>query len=113
MSDPSEPTSSKSGIRFSPTIELGHLVQVVAMLVMIGGWAIVGYQTITRQLDQHAAEMALFKQRLTVDETAIRDLRANLQSASAETRTQLSKILDAIADLRTVVAAQTRNGPRR
>lgn len=93
-------------LQFSPTIELGHILQVVVMIVALGGWALVGYQSITKQLDQHAAEMTLFKQRLTVDEAAIADLRDALRVSNSETRTQLTKITDMLGDLRTLVAAQ-------
>src|SRR5579872_2076584 len=95
--EPIDKPIDKTGIRFSPTIELGHLVQAAVMLAGIMGWALVGYQTITKQLDQHAAEMTLFKQRLTADEatstdirqalnTSTNDLRSNLQASSVETR---------------------------
>lgn len=103
-------------LRFSPTIELGHLVQAIVMLGALGGWALVGYQTITKQLDQHAAEMALFKQRLTTEEMALTEVREGLRSAITDTGRRLDKISDQIGDLRTLVASQAAgrdNGPRR
>jgi murein L,D-transpeptidase YcbB/YkuD len=33
----------ESRLRFSPTIELGHLLQVIALLGAVGGWGLVGY----------------------------------------------------------------------
>lgn len=116
----------KAGVRFSPTIELGHLIQAAIMAGTMLSWGLVGYYQVSRTLDQHAAEMALFKQRLTADEVATSELRestkasvtALIESAkvsSAETRQQLSKISDQVADLRTLVAGQARgaDGPRR
>ena len=93
-------------LRFSNTVELGHVLQALVMLLMIGGWALVGYETIQKQLDQHAAEMALFKQRLAGDEALAADERNSERAAASETRQALGKISDQIADLRTLVAGQ-------
>ena len=104
-----------AGVKFSPTIELGHLIQALVMLAGLGGWALAGYYSIDRQLTQHAAKMELFQQRLTAYENNTAELRDNLKISVAETRTSLAKISDQIADLRTLVAGQTRGGdaPRR
>jgi hypothetical protein len=99
--------------RFSPTIELGHLVQVFAMLLMIGGWAIVGYQAVQKELDQQQAELALFKQRLSADEALAADWRDAERGKVTEIRQQLGKISDQIGDLRTLVASQAHDASRR
>lgn len=88
------------------------------MLVAFAGWAIGGYQLIQKQLDQQAAEITLFKERLATYRIATDELRDNLRISVTETRQQLAKISDQIADLRTLVAAQGirpdgRNAPRR
>lgn len=99
------------GVRFSPTIELGHILQGFIMLAGLGGWALVGYQTIDRQLAQHAADMKLYEQRQKIDEAALDQLRASAETSSVETRRSLAKLLDQIADLRTLVASQGRDVP--
>lgn len=111
MPDPIKPT----GIKFSPTIELGHLLQALVMLAAIGGWALAGYYTIQQQLNQQSAKMELFQQRLTAYEGGAAELRDNLKVSVAETRNSLAKISDQISDLRTLVAAQSRgvDAPRR
>lgn len=104
------------GIRFSPNIELGHLLQAIVMLGAIGGWALVGYQTVEKQLSQHEAEMLLFKQRMTADEKDLADLRDALRNSTTETRAILNKISDQLSDLRVLVAnptAASAPGPRR
>ena len=85
------------------------------MLGAIGGWALVGYNTIDKQLNQHAAKMELYQQRLAAYENNAVELRDNLKISVAETRNSLAKISDQIADLRTLVAGQGRGGdvPRR
>lgn len=99
------------GVRFSPTIELGHILQGFVMLVGLGGWALVGYQTIDRQLAQHSADMKLYEQRQKNDEGVVDQLRATEQATSIEMRQALTKLLDQIADLRTLVASQGRDVP--
>ena len=99
-------SSPSSLFRFSPTIELGHLIQALVMVGMLGGWALVGYQTIDRQLAQHSAEMELFKQRQGMLEATISELKTNLQTSNNETRTTLNKISDALGELKASVAGQ-------
>ena len=116
-----EPTTEAPGLRgdrghvlrFSPTIELGHVLQAGVVLLMVGGWALVGYQTIQKQLDQNAAELLIFKQRMTTDEAAMAEQREALRSAVSETRQFFTKIADQIADLRALVASQGKDGARR
>jgi len=103
-------TDGESRLRFSPTIELGHLLQVIALLGAVGGWGLVGYYQVSKQLDFQAAEMALFKQRLTTDETTIAELRDSMKLTASETRQQLAKIIDQLAEVRVLVAGQPRGG---
>ena len=107
------PGSESPRVRFSPTIELGHLLQALVMLIGFGGWALAGYYTIQKQLDQQAAEMALLRQQMKTDETAIGDVRENQRVANAATNTRLDKISDQIADLRALFAPLLRDGAAR
>lgn len=97
-----------SGIKFSSTIELGHILQALVMLGALAGWALVGYYSIDRQLTLHASKMELFQQRLTAYENSSTELRDNFKLSVTETRQSLAKISDQIADLRTLVAGQSR-----
>jgi cell division protein FtsB len=99
------------GIKFSPTVELGHLLQALVMLAAIGGWGIAGYYSIDKQIAQQAAKMELFQQRLSAYETGSNELRENLRLSVIETRTSLAKISDQLSDLRTLVASQTHDAP--
>lgn len=103
-----------SGIRFSPTIELGHILQAIVMLAMFSGWGLYGFNQIQQQLNLQAAQMELFKQRLSSYETNANELRDSFKTSVTETRASLSRISDQIADLRTLVAGQGRGDvPRR
>lgn len=85
---------------------LGHVIQAVIILGWLSAWAIVGYQTIEKQIDAQVSQIELMKQRATADEAATADLRDSLRTAISETRTQLGRISDQIADLRALVAGQ-------
>ena len=100
------------GVNFTSTIELGHIIQAGIMIVTLGGWALVGYQTIDRQLIQHQNDMALFRQRMKTDEDRLDQISQMQQTSSNDTRAALSKIIDQVADLRTLVASQGRDGAR-
>ena len=89
------------------------MLQAIIMLAAVGGWALAGYYSIDRQMTQQAAKMDLFQQRLTAYEGSTAELRDNLKLSVAETRSSLAKISDQIADLRTLVAAERRDVPRR
>ena len=104
-----------AGIKFSPTIELGHVLQALVMLAALGGWALAGYYSIDRQMSQQAAKMELFQQRLTAYESNATELRDSFKISVTETRQSLAKISDQISDLRTLVAGQARgvDVPRR
>ena len=104
-----------TGIRFSPVIELGHILQAVTIIGFVGGWALVGYYKIDQSLADHSRRMDLSDQRQVTDEQSVRDLRAtdeqsikelraSLQGSSQETRQRLDKLIDQIADLRGAVS---------
>lgn len=98
--------NGKPALEWSPVIQLGHVIQALLVLVMVGGWALVGYETIEKQISELSADMALQKQRLSADETAVNDLRTSLSAIASDTRTRLDSIRDQIADLRALLAAQ-------
>jgi hypothetical protein len=111
-------------IRFSPNIELGHILQAIVILMSVGGWAIVGYFTIERQInevtalvnkqsDRQDGEVAVMRQRLVVAEAAIGELREGMKASTSEMRQGFSTISDKLADLRTLVASQGRPGDAR
>lgn len=102
-----DPVKPPSLFTFSPTIELGHILQALVMLLMVGAWAIVGYQTIQKQLDRQAFDLGMLKQQVIAQKTEINDVRDGLRQSIGETRQQLGKISDQIADLRALIAAST------
>lgn len=89
------------GIKFTPEIQLGHIIQAIVMIASMAGYALWAYSQIQNQIASQAAQLALVQQRLSTTEAATTELRN-------ETRQTLSKILDQIGDLRTLVASQGR-----
>lgn len=97
------------GLQFSPIIELGHIVQALIMLATVGGWAIVGYETVQKQLDFQQSQTELLKQRVLTNETALSDVRDTLRNSVNDTRTRLDRIFDQLSDLKASVAAGQAN----
>lgn len=100
-------------IKFSPTIELGHILQALVIISAMGGWAMTGYITIQGQFQRHDADLALLKQRLDQDEKNESQSQARQDAFVAEMRQDLDKISGQLADLRTLVAASKPDAPRR
>ena len=100
------PAADRWGIRFTPTVALGHVLQLIIMLAGLGGGALVGYQTIDAELAQHQADMKLFQQRIATDETIVQELRNDEKESAAETRSALGKLIDQVSGVQALVAAQ-------
>ncbi len=92
-------------VRFSPEIQLGHIVQIIAVIGTVAGWALWGYATIQAQLSREDATIALIQQRLDVDEKAVAQDREAVKSFDSDMRAAVSKISDQISDLKALVAA--------
>lgn len=91
--------------RFSPTIDLGHLIQLGVALAALSGWALFGYLTIDRQLTNESSQRILLQQRTDQNERAISEMRDSQRLFSAEMRAALEKISLQVSDVRTLVAA--------
>ncbi len=103
---PDNPQENRAPLRFSPVVELGHILQAVIFVVTIGGWAIVGYLTIEQQIGAAQAEARLLTQRIDTIERTTTEARETQRSFAAEMRVTLDRISGQIADLRTLVAAR-------
>ncbi len=103
---PNNPQENRAPLRFSPVIELGHILQAVIFVVTIGGWAIVGYLTIEQQIGNTQAEARLLAQRVETVERATNEGRETQRTFASEMRQSLEKISTQIADLRALVAAR-------
>lgn len=99
-------------MKFSPTIELGHLLQAVVAAATLTGWGLWGYASIEAQLATTRAEVSLLTQRIDQDEKLSTQDREDQRARDARVTSALDKIVDRLADLRTLVAAKT-DGARR
>ena len=104
-------------IHFSPTIELGHILQAIVILGTIGGWALIGYYTIQKQIDANQYELSLVRQQMKADEAATAERVAQAKVAATASNLRLDKISDQIADIRALIAPfvikeQQQNAPR-
>ena len=92
-------------VRFSPEIQLGHMIQALVVVGTIAGWALWGYATIQAQLSREDATIALIIQRMDTDEKVIQQDREVVRAFDQDMRAAVSKISDQIADLKALVAA--------
>ena len=113
--EPSKSIGTTWGLQFSPTIELGHILQAIVMLVALGGWALTGYISVERQLDSQArveqshhsevvTELALQKQRMDTDERALAVQSESLKILGTDIRSSFDKLSGQVSDLRPLIA---------
>jgi hypothetical protein len=90
---------------FTPDIHLGHLVQAVVIVATVGGGILGGYLSLRADLDQQRAEfrvaLAGHEARLRAAERILEERRAEDREFQAEMRTQLQRLMQAVADLKT------------
>lgn len=91
-------------VKFSPTVELGHIIQMVGVAVCIGGWALWGYQTIQAEISGQAGTLQLLQQRLDNDEKSFAQERLDQQTRDQKISATLDKIADELTDLKTAIA---------
>jgi hypothetical protein len=99
-------------LEFSPTIQLGHIVQSLVILATLAGWAGIGYMTIQQQLAGHEADAKLLKQRVEQNEIALKGLRDEEKQLMIDTRIALERISGQIADLRAGIAGISPRGEK-
>ena len=85
---------------FSPVVSLGNLIQVISLVLMIGGGALTSYVSLRSDIavngERSGKAIADVNARVLVLETR-REIDERFQQ---EARRDLGRLLDAIADLR-------------
>ena len=85
---------------FSPVVSLGNLIQVISLVLMIGGGALTSYVSLQSDIavngERSGKAIADVNARVLVLETR-REIDERFQQ---EARRDLGRLLDAIADLR-------------
>jgi len=92
---------------FSPEVTLGHLLQATVIVFTVGGGIVSAYVSLRTDLERERAEFRIaaadYDARLTNAERELADRQAEDREFRSETRTALSRIMGAIADLRTQI----------
>jgi hypothetical protein len=92
---------------FSPEVTLGHLLQATVIVFTVGGGIVSAYVSLRTDLERERAEYLIaaanYDARLTDAERELADRQAADREFRSETRTALSRIMDALADLRTQI----------
>jgi hypothetical protein len=93
--------------RFSPEINFGHVMQAAVLLLTVGGGAVTSYISLRGDIENLRSELevqiASHELRIAAAEHALEQRRADERDFQAEMRAALSRIIDAIADLRTQI----------
>jgi hypothetical protein len=90
--------------RFSPEINLGHLLQAVVIMITIGGGAITSYLSLRSDIQQVRADLTVrvseHEVRLATMEHASEDQRKEVREFQGEMRTSITRIFELLTDLR-------------
>jgi hypothetical protein len=86
-------------------VDHSALLHALTLLFAVGGGMLTGYVTFQHQ----AGDIAAVQQRLTFDEATITRLEASMNSANAETRQSLSRVLDQLGNLQVLVERASSN----
>jgi hypothetical protein len=91
-------------VRFSPTIELGHIMQAIIACATLTGWGLWGYANMEAQINALHSEASLLQQRVEQDEKTAITERDDQRTRDTRIATVLDKIYDQLSDLRAAVA---------
>jgi hypothetical protein len=90
--------------RFSPEINLGHLLQAVVFLVTVGGGAITSYLSLRSDIQQVRADLTVrvseHEVRLGTMEHASEDQRKEVREFQGEMRSAISRVTEILNDVR-------------
>jgi hypothetical protein len=93
--------------RFSAEINFGHIMQAAVLLLTVGGGAVTSYISLRGDIETLRSELgvqiASHELRIRAAERAVEQRRLDEREFQTEMRTALSRIIDAIADLRTQI----------
>lgn len=93
--------------RFSPEVNFGHVMQAAVLLLTVGGGALTSYISLRGDIENLRAalevQIASHELRIGAAERALEQRRVDERDFQGEMRSALSRIIDAIADLRTQI----------
>lgn len=94
----------------SPVIEYGHILQFIGMIVGALFITVGIYLGVISHLAEHDTQIANHTQRLIADEDLIKRVETTQQVNALETRAQLTKLIESVADLRVRVEGAITRG---
>lgn len=93
--------------QFSPEINFGHVMQAAVLFLTVGGGAVTSYISLRGDIENLRSELevqiASHELRIAAAERALEQRQLDERDFQAEMRAALSRIIDAIADLRTQI----------
>lgn len=97
--------------RYSPEITLGHLIQAVTLIAMVGGGAITSYVSLRSDIQSASARAAEAAAALNARLVIIETRREVDDRFQVETRRDLGRLLDTVTDIRVqLVGKQDKQG---
>ena len=89
--------------RFSPEINLGHLLQAVVIMITIGGGAITSYLSLRSDIQQVRADLTVrvskHEVRLARIEHSSEDQRKGVREFQGEMRSAISRVTEILSDV--------------
>jgi hypothetical protein len=93
--------------RFTPEVNLGHLLQAAILILTIGGGAVTSYISLRADIERLRAELGVqiagHELRITTVEHLLEQRRLDDHNFQAEMRSALARIIEALGDLRTQI----------
>ena len=93
--------------RFTPEVNLGHVLQAAVLVLTIGGGAVTSYISLRGDIERLRAELgvqiAAHELRIATAERTLEQRRIDDHSFQGETRSALARIIEALGDLRTQI----------
>jgi phage-related minor tail protein len=90
--------------KFSPEINLGHLLQAVVIMITIGGGAITSYLSLRSDIQQVRGDLTVrvseHEVRLSTMERAGEDQRKEVREFQTEMRAAIARVFELLTDLR-------------
>jgi hypothetical protein len=91
-------------LRFSPEMNLGHLLQAVVILLTIGGGAITSYLSLRSDIQQVRADLTVrvseHEVRLATIEHYSQNQRKEVREFQGDVRSAISRVSDLLSDVR-------------
>lgn len=87
-------------LHYSPEVTLGHLIQAVTLVAMIGGGAITSYMSLRADIAASAERAGKAVADMNARVLVLEARREMDERFQLETRRDLARLLDAISDLK-------------